>query len=119
MATPNCSGSFANRKTSSAFSKKRANSFSNPLSHRTRLKTLLLAAIVGRDQGNGAVSDTLRPVVGKPGVLSRVPERTVRFAFPDPTFVPLPGSISAFSAGARWLFLTPRPASARALHAHT
>jgi len=38
MAKPNCSGSFANRTTSSAFSKNCANSFSNSLSQGTRLK---------------------------------------------------------------------------------
>jgi hypothetical protein len=50
---------------------------------------------------------------------SRVPERTVRFAFVDPTFVPLAGPIPAFSSGARWLLLASRPASASAIHAHT
>src|SRR5262249_4912540 len=47
--------------TSSAFCKNCANSFSNSLSQGTRLKTDLSAANVGRDHGNGGVSDNMRP----------------------------------------------------------
>src|SRR5262249_10580208 len=61
------SGNLANRCTSSAFCRKRANSFSYALSQGTRLKIDFPASIVARDQGNGGVSDSNRPACGSCG----------------------------------------------------
>ena len=67
MTKPKRSGSLAKRSTSSASSRNRANSFSNSLSHGTRLKTHLLALSVLRDQGNFGVSDSDRPTFSSVG----------------------------------------------------
>src|SRR2546430_14069173 len=60
MEKPKGCGSLAKARTSSAFSRKRANSFSKSLSHGTMLNTHLLASSTSRDQGNGWQLDNIR-----------------------------------------------------------
>src|SRR5207244_9023901 len=60
MEKPKGCGSLAKARTSSAFSRKRANSFSKSLSHGTMLNTHLLASSTLRDQGNGWQLDNIR-----------------------------------------------------------